>query len=79
MHYETTTTLAPEQALAAAEHYFGKEFATVPTAHTADAVTYQGGGGYVTVRVVGVWPTTVEVTTHAWDLAVRGFLDQLPR
>ena len=39
MHYETTTTLAPERAIAAAAHFFGKEFEGGPAHHDGEAIT----------------------------------------
>ena len=69
--YATTTTLAPERAIAAAEHFFGKEFHCAPEQHDAHVLAYRGGGGHVTVRVLRAQPTTLEIETSTWDLAVR--------
>ena len=76
--YETTTTLAPERAMAAAEHFFGKEFQCAPEQHDAEVLAYRGGGGHVTVRVLSAQPTRLAIETHTWDLAVRSFVEQLP-
>ena len=39
--YATTTTLAPERAIAAAEHFFGKEFHCAPEQHDAHVLAYR--------------------------------------
>lgn len=79
MRYETHTSLPPERAIAAAEHFFGKEFACAPEHQDGNELAYSGGGGHVTVRVLGETPTTLEIETADWDFAVRGFMEQLPR
>ena len=79
MRYETQTSLPPDRAIAAAEHYFGKEFACQPEHHDEHELAYSGGGGHVTVRVMSRMPTTLEIETYDWDFAVRGFMEQLPR
>jgi hypothetical protein len=79
MRYETQTSLPPERAFAAADHFFRKEFGCPPERLDGRELTYSGGGGHVTVRVLGELPTTLEIETTEWDYAVRGFIEQLPR
>lgn len=79
MRYETQTSLPPERALAAADHYFRKEFACEPEHQSGNELAYSGGGGHVIVRVLSDKPTMLEIDTSDWDFAVHGFMEQLPR
>ena len=75
----TITTLAPERAIAAAEHFFGNEVQCAPEQHDAQVLAYRGGGGHVMVRVLSAQPTRLAIETHTWDLAVQHVVEQLPR
>jgi hypothetical protein len=59
MRYETQTSLPPERAIAAADHYFRKEFACEPEQCDDRGIVYSGGGGHVMVRVLRATPTTL--------------------
>lgn len=78
MRYETTTTLAPEVALAAAEQFFG-EFGLAIRQRGAQVIGFEGGGGHVLVSVTGERPTTLELVTREWDRQVTHFMERLPR
>jgi hypothetical protein len=79
MRYETTTKLAPDQALAAAERFFGGELGLEVRTHGPRAVEFEGGGGHVAVGVTGERPTTLEIETREWDIQVTEFIGKLPR
>jgi hypothetical protein len=79
MRYETTTTLAPEDALAAAEQYFGGEFGLAVQQRGTQVIGFTGGGGHVLVSVTGEHPTTLELETREWDRQVTQFMARLPR
>jgi hypothetical protein len=79
MRYETTTTLAPEAALAAAEQFFGGEFGLTVRQRAPQVIGFEGGGGHVLVSVTAEHPTTLELETREWDRQVTRFMEQLPR
>jgi len=79
MRYETTTTLAPEAALAAAEQFFGGEFGLTIRQRGPQVIGFEGGGGHVLVSVTAERPTTLELETREWDRQVTHFMERLPR
>jgi hypothetical protein len=79
MRYETTTTLAPEAALAAAEQFFSGEFGLTVRQRGPQVIGFEGGGGHVLVSVTGELPTTLELETREWDRQVTQFMGRLPR
>ena len=79
MRYETTTTLAPEEALAAAEQYFGGEFGLMVRQRGLQVIGFEGRGGHVLVSVTAQHPTTLELETREWDRQVTHFMERLPR
>jgi hypothetical protein len=79
MRYETTTILAPAEALERAQEFFGREYGLTERIHGSQEIGFEGGGGHVLVRVIGERPTTLELETREWDAAVDSFLTSLPR
>jgi len=79
MRYETTTRLAPEGALAAAERFFGGEFGLAVGRRGPQEIGFEGGGGHVLVSITGEHPTTLEIETREWDTPVTQFIAKLPR
>jgi hypothetical protein len=79
MRYETTTTLAPDAALAAAEQFFSGEFGLTVRQRGPQVIGFEGGGGHVLVSVAGEHPTTLELETREWDRQVTQFMGRLPR
>jgi hypothetical protein len=79
MRYETTTTLAQEAALAAAEQFFGGEFGLTVRQRGSQVIRFEGAGGYVLVSLTGERPTTLELETREWDRQVTQFMERLPR
>lgn len=79
MRYETTTKLAPDQAFARAEQFFGQTLGLTIREHTANRIAFEGGGGYIALEVVGEQPTTLDIETREWDFDARQFITQLPR
>jgi hypothetical protein len=79
MRYETTTRLAPDRALAAAERFFSGEFGLLVRRRGRQEIGFEGGGGHVLVSVTGEHPTTLEIETREWDTPVTQFIGDLPR
>jgi hypothetical protein len=79
MRYETTTTLALDAALAAAEQFFSGEFGLTVRQRGPQVIGFEGGGGYVLVSVMSEHPTTLELETREWDRQVTQFMGRLPR
>jgi len=79
MLYETTTRLAPQDALSAAEHYFHDEYGLDVGRRGSQALNFEGGGGYVLVSIIKEHPTTLELETREWDATVTHFIEALPR
>jgi hypothetical protein len=79
MRYETTTTLAPDAALAAAEQFFAGAFGLAVRLRSSQAIGFEGGGGHVVISIVGERPTTLEIETREWDTPVTDFIKDLPR
>jgi len=78
MRYETTTTLAPDAALAAAERFFGGSFGLTVRLRSPQMLGLEGGGGHVAISIAGSPPTTLEIETREWDIPVREFIADLP-
>jgi len=79
MRYETTTRLAPAEALGAAERFFGGEFGLLVQRRGQQELGFEGGGGHVLVGITSEQPTTLEIETREWDTPVRQFIENLPR
>jgi len=79
MRYETTTTLAPDAALAVAEQFFSGEFGLTVRQRGPQVIGFEGGGGHVLVSVTSEHPTTLELETREWDRQVTQFMGRLPR
>ena len=79
MRYETTTRLASEEALTAAERFFGGEFGLAVGRRGPKEIGFEGGGGHVLVSITGEHPTTLEIETREWDAPVTQFMAKLPR
>jgi hypothetical protein len=79
MRYETTTTLAPDAALAAAERFFVGSFGLTVRLRGPQMLGLEGGGGHVAVSIVGEHPTTLDIETREWDTPVTEFIEDLPR
>jgi hypothetical protein len=79
MRYETSTTLAPDAALAAAEQFFSGEFGLAIRQRGPQVIGFEGGGGFVLISITGEHPTTLEIETREWDRQVTRFIERLPR
>jgi hypothetical protein len=77
MRYETTTSLAPDAALAAAERFFAGGFGLAVRLRGPQTLGFEGGGGHV--AVLSEHPTTLEIETREWDTPVTEFIEDLPR
>jgi hypothetical protein len=78
MRYETTTRLAPAEALAAAEWFFSGEFGLLVQRRGQQELGFEGGGGHVLVGITGEHPTILEIETRERDTPVRQFIGDLP-
>ena len=76
--YSVQTKKSPEAVIQMAVGYFGEEGLGLSVG-TEDAccVTFEGGGGHVSVAVSQEGKTTVELETHEWDYQVKTFMRQL--
>jgi hypothetical protein len=79
MRYETTTKLEPNAALESAERFFSGELGLTVQRRDQRAIELVGGGGLVTVSVIGERPTTLDIATREWDTQVTAFIGKLPR
>jgi len=79
MRYETTTKLASDEALTAAERFFAGKFGLAVRTRGPQMIGFEGGGGHVAISVAGERPTTLEIETREWDAAVTEFMGKLPR
>ena len=79
MRYETTTKLAPAEALGRAERFFADQFGLSVRRRGPRAIGFEGGGGHVVVAVKGERPTTLDLQTREWDRPVTEFMQELPR
>ena len=78
MRYEVTTGLTPREALAQATAYFGRGgIGLQVTAQTPHSLVFQGGGGHVAITVHPGTPTTLDLETREWDVAVQRFMGQV--
>jgi hypothetical protein len=75
MRYEVTTTLTPQEALERASTHFGPGGEGLDISSRDECcITFQGGGGYVTVTAQAGEKTTLELETREWDRAVQQFM-----
>ena len=79
MRYETTTTLASDAALAAAERFFAGGFGLGVRLRDLQTLGLEGGGGHMAVNILGEHPTTREIETREWDAPVSECIEALPR
>jgi hypothetical protein len=78
MRYEVTTTLTPREALDRAAVHFGPGGMGLDVSSRDErCITFQGGGGYVTVTAQPGEKTTLELETREWDYAVQQFMRQV--
>jgi len=78
MRYEVTTTLTPREALERAAVHFGPRGEGLDISGRDECcITFQGGGGYVTVTAQPGEETTLELETREWDRAVQQFMQQV--
>jgi hypothetical protein len=79
MRYETTTTLAPDAALAAAKRFFAGGFGLEVRLRGPQTIGLEGGGGHVAVSILSEHPTALEIETREWDTPTTEFIEELPR
>lgn len=74
--YGVETKLSPEEVLEKAKAYFGEGGAGLTLTEENDCcLTFEGGGGHVTVSVTnGEDKTDVELVTREWTYDARQFM-----
>lgn len=78
--YSVETKLSPEEATERARAYFGEGGLGLDATEEAECcVTFEGGGGYVTVTASpgDEKRTEVELATREWDYHVKTFMRQI--
>jgi hypothetical protein len=77
--YGAKTDKSPEEVVEQARAYFGEDgLGLENTADNPCCVTFQGGGGHVSVTAEGKeGHTEVEVETREWDYHVRKFIQKI--
>jgi hypothetical protein len=79
MRYQVTTKLSPQEALQRALTHFGVQGVGLqPVDQTDTCVTFEGGGGHVSVMACRAEKhTSLDIETREWDYAVRQFMQQV--
>ncbi|MGD8245567.1 MAG: hypothetical protein PVG25_14210 [Anaerolineae bacterium] len=77
--YSFETKTSPEEVIQRAVAYFGEGgLGLTISAEDTCCVTFQGGGGHISVAAVhGENETTVELETREWDYQVKSFMGQM--
>ena len=77
-HYGIKTELSPEEVLEKAKAYFGENGTGLTLTEENDCcLTFEGGGGNVTISVTGGEKTDVDLVTREWMYDVRQFMRTL--
>jgi hypothetical protein len=75
MRYGTETKLKPAEVLERAAEYFGEGGLGLDIGSRDDCcVSFEGGGGHVTVTAVEGQKTAVDIETREWDYQVKKFM-----
>jgi hypothetical protein len=78
MRYQVKTKLSPQEAIKRAKSYFGPGGTGLDITSEADTcVTFEGGGGYVSVVACPGDQVRVELEVREWDYAARQFMKQI--
>lgn len=77
---ERKTKLTEDEVKQKTRHFFGKEGLGLELKEeTGQCLTYEGGGGYVTVTLCSEEKhTRVDLVTQEWDYQVKQFASSLP-
>ena len=76
--YGVQTKLSPQEIIQKAAAFFGKEGVGLEiTDRSRCCVSFQGGGGHVSVTVNEGEQTEVELVTREWDYDVKRFVRQI--
>jgi hypothetical protein len=76
--YGVQTKLSPEQIIQKALDFFGKDGVGLEiTDQSRCCVSFQGGGGHVSLTVIEGEKTEVELVTREWDYDVKQFMRQI--
>lgn len=78
MRYQVTTKLSPQEAIKQAKAHFGPGGTGLDiTSEDDSCVTFEGGGGYVSVVACPGDEVQVELEVREWDYAARQFMNQI--
>ena len=77
MRYGTDTKLGPKEVLDLAEKYFGEGGLGLEMTSRDDCcVSFEGGGGHVTITVTEGKKSDVDLETREWDYQVKHFMTE---
>lgn len=80
LNFEVKTKLSQEEAVQQLKKYFGKGGMGLEiTEETPQCLTFEGGGGHVTVALcTEEGKTRMNLATQEWDYQVKKFASGLP-
>ena len=77
-HYGIQTELSPEEVLERAKTYFGEDgLGLTLTEENECCLTFEGGGGHVTISVANGEKTDVDLVTREWMYDVKRFMNMI--
>ena len=77
-HYGIETELSPEEVMQKARAYFGEGgLGLALTEENECCLTFEGGGGHVTISVTNGEKTDVDLVTREWMYDVKRFMNMI--
>ncbi len=77
IHIEAETDRPPAEVLRRARDFFAEELGLSLAAEQGQSLAFTGGGGQVTVAVMGNGQPRLQVSARAWDHQAEEFVRQL--
>lgn len=77
--YSKQSKLQPEEVLRRAADFFGAGLGLTVAERTECCLSFEGGGGHVTVSAARCEPdrTDVDLETREWDYQVKKFMEEI--
>lgn len=77
--YSKQSQMQPDEVLQRAEDFFGGGLGLKVAERTECCLSFEGGGGHVTVTTARCEPkyTDVDLETREWDYQVQQFMEKL--